>query len=164
MHLKKYASKFSTQLNAQENIVDLMCTMISANFTAADYQHNRNRFTEQSRKLNELIKDTMEEFPESQSLYFTFNPETSGSNDEIWFLRNDRGEVYYKAADNTTEGWLVDDGNETDAYYFNSIKNGKEWSGVEYDKYIDKYSVTYSRSCWDKNGQLIGVNGHRYLY
>jgi signal transduction histidine kinase len=156
---QKYANQFSTQFNTQENIVDLMCAVVSADFTAADYQNDRSQFLARSRKLNELIRSTMKEFPESQSLYFTFNPDTSGANDEIWFLRNDENEIYFKEADSSTTDWLVDDGNENDAYYFDAVRTGKKWSGVEFDKYLNNYSVTYSRSCLDKNGQLIGVMG-----
>lgn len=155
---QKYANQFSSELQTQENVVDLICTMVSMEFVTEAYAVNREKFLSQEKKLNDLIRNTMKDIPETKSLYLTFNPETSGGNDEIWYLRNENGEVYYMEADNTVEEWLVE-GNEDSDYYFQAIKNGKNWSGVEYDMYLDTYSITYARSCWDKNGQLIGVMG-----
>lgn len=156
---QKYANQFSTEFKTQENVVDLICTVVSANLKVSEYQEDRAGFLKLEMKLNEIIKGAMKNIPETQSLYFTFNPETSGGNDEIWYLRNDKGEVFYKAADNTAQDWLIDNGSVTDAYYFDAIKYGKNWGGVEYDMYLDNYSVTYSRACLDKDGQLIGVMG-----
>ncbi|MBP6491431.1 MAG: sensor histidine kinase [Clostridia bacterium] len=155
---QKYASQFSREFETQENVVDMIYTMVSANFTVAEYLNDRNEFLIREKNLSEVIKNSMVNIPEAQSLYFTFNPETSGANDEGWYLRNENGEVYYMEADNTIEEWLVD-GNEDSEYYFQAVKKGRNWSGVEYDMYLDIYSVTYSRACWDKNGELIGVMG-----
>ncbi len=156
---QKYANQFSTGLETQENVVDLICTMVSASFTVEEYRTDRSRFLSLEKKLDEVIRDTMENIPEAQSLYLTFNPKTSGANDEIWYLRNENGEVYYMQADNTAADWLVDDGGVESAYYFEAVRKGRSWSGVEYDKYLDAYSVTYSRACLDRNGELIGVMG-----
>jgi signal transduction histidine kinase len=155
---EKYANQFSSELQTQENVVDLICTMVVNDFVVEEYADNREKFLTREKKLNNMIKYTMGNIPETSSLYFTFNPETSGENDEIWYIRNENGEVFHMVADNTVEDWLVD-GTEDNEYYFQSIKNGKMWSGVEYDSYLDIFSVTYSRSCWDENGQLIGVMG-----
>ncbi|MEL7657355.1 MAG: sensor histidine kinase, partial [Bacillota bacterium] len=151
--------QFSTEFETQENVVDLLSTMVSANFTVEEFRTDRNRFLLLERKLDEVVRDSIENVHEIQSLYLTFNPESSGANDEIWYLRNIKGEVYYMEADNTAADWLVDDGSAESAYYFEAVRKGKSWSGVEYDKYLDNYSVTFSRACWDKNGQLIGVMG-----
>jgi signal transduction histidine kinase len=156
---QKYANQFSTEIEIQENVVDLICTMVSANFTVEEYRKDRSRFLSLEKKLDEMIRDTMENIPETQSLYLTFNPETSGANDEIWYLRNENEKVYYMEADNTASDWLVDDGSVDSAYYFEAVRKGRSWSGVEYDKYLDIYSVTYSRACLDKNVELIGVMG-----
>lgn len=156
---QKYANQFSTEFETQENVVDLLSTMVSATFVTEDYKSNRERFLLFEKKLNVIIRDTMENIPEAQSLYFTFNPETSGANDEIWYLRNEAGEIYFKKADNTAADWLVDDGGVESAYYFDAVRKGKSWSGVEFDRHLNNYSVTYSRSCWDKDGKLIGVVG-----
>lgn len=156
---QKYANQFSTEFKTQESVVDLICTMVSATFDTEAYANDRERFLFLEKKLNEVIRDTMGNKPETQSLYFTFNPETSGANDEIWYLRNEKGKVYYMQADNTVSDWLIDDGSAESAYYFEAIKKGKHWSGVEYEKYLDTYSVTYSRACSDRDGRLIGVMG-----
>lgn len=156
---QKYANQFSTEFETQENVVDLISTMVSATFVADEYMKDRRRFLLFEKKLSDIIRDTMENIPEALSLYFTFNPETSGANDEVWYLRHEDGEVYYKKADNTASDWLVDDGGVESAYYFEAIRKGKSWSGVEFDRHLNTYSVTYSRSCWDKDGQLIGVVG-----
>ena len=156
---QKYANQFSTVFETQENVVDLISTMVSAGFNTEEYMADRSRFLFLEKELDEIIRDTVENIPEAQSLYFTFNPETSGANDEIWYLRNENGEVYYMEADNTAADWLVDDGGAESAYYFEAVRKGGSWSGVEYDKYLDIYSVTYSRACRDKDGRLIGVMG-----
>lgn len=156
---QKYANQFSTEFETQENIVDLLSTIVSADFTVEEYQTDRSRFLLLENKLRNVIRDTMENMPETQSLYLTFNPVSSGANDEVWYLRSENGEVYYMEADNTVADWLVDDGGADSAYYFEAVREGRCWSGVEYDKYLDAYSVTYSRACWDQNGQLIGVMG-----
>lgn len=155
---QKYANQFSTELETQENMVDLICTMVSENFQTGEYENDRNRFLSLEKNLGAVIRDTMENISEAKSLYFTFNPETSGENDEIWYLRNARGGVYYMEADSSIKDWLVD-GKEDSEYYFQAVRKGRSWSGVEYDMYLDTYSVTYSRSCWDKNARLIGVMG-----
>ena len=155
---QKYANQFSTELQTQENVVDIICTMVSNNFVVEEYIDDRERFLLLERNLGDVIKDTMEDMPQTKSLYLTFDPETSGANDEVWYLRNEDGEVYYMEADNAAEEWLVD-GKETDAYFFEAIRKGRSWSGVEYDKYLGIYSVTYSRACLDKRGRLIGVMG-----
>jgi len=156
---QKYANQFSTEFETQENVVDLISIMVSSDFTVEEYRNNRARFLELAEKLDEVIRNTMEVIPQTQSLYLTFNPETSGANDEIWYLRNENGEVVYMKADNTVPDWLVDDGSAESAYYFEAVRKGRSWSGVEYDRYLDTYSVTYSRACLDKNGELIGVMG-----
>lgn len=155
---QKYANQFSSVLQTQENVVDLISTMVSAEFVTEEYADNRPVFLALEKKLNEIIKHSMKTIPETKSLYLTFNPETSGGNDEVWYLRNENGEVFYMEADNTVDEWLTE-GNEDSDYYYDAIKNGKNWSGVEYDMYLNTYSVTYASSCWDKNGELIGVMG-----
>lgn len=155
---QKYANQFSTELEIQEKVVDLISIMVSSMFTVEEYYNNRDKFLTNEKKLNGIIKDTMEKVSVTKSLYLTFNPETSGGNDEIWYLRNDQGQGYYKEVDNTIEDWLVE-GKEDSDYYFQALKNGTNWSGVEYDMYLDTYSITYASSCWDKNGELIGVMG-----
>lgn len=156
---RNYANQFSAEFETQENVVDMISTMVSAGFTVEEYLVDRSRFLVLEKELDEVIHDTMENIPETQSLYLTFNPETSGANDEVWYLRNENGEAYYMEADNTAADWLVDDGSVDSAYYFEAVRNGSSWSGVEFDKYLNAYSVTYSRACLDKNGQLIGVVG-----
>lgn len=156
---QKYANQFSTELETQENAVDILSAMASEAFTTKEYIRDRARFLDLEKRLDAMIRGTMSAIADAQSLYFTFNPETSGANDEIWYMRNEKGEVYYMAADNTVSNWLVDDGGVESAYYFEAIRSGKRWSGVEYDQYLDTCSVTYSRSCLDKNGALIGVMG-----
>ncbi|HML36215.1 MAG TPA: sensor histidine kinase [Bacillota bacterium] len=155
---QKYASQFSAEFQTQENVVDLICTMVSGWFDVEDYTNDRERFLALEKRLDRIIKNTMEDIPETRSLYFTFNPETSGGNDEIWYLRSEKGKVYYTEADNTVENWLVDGAN-ADAYYFDAIRKGKSWRSVEYDQYLKTYSVTYSRACRDKSGALVGVMG-----
>ncbi|QOX64068.1 sensor histidine kinase [Anoxybacterium hadale] len=154
----KYASQFSRELKTHENAVDLISTVVSSGFTASKVSKDRLEFLKIEENLADIIRLTMEDIPETKSLYVTFNPKTSGGNDEVWYLRNEAGEVFHMEADNTVTDWLVD-GKETDAYYFQAIRKGKNWSGVEYDKYLGVYSVTYSRACNDKYGQLIGVAG-----
>ena len=155
---QKYANQFSAELETQENVVDMICIMAAENFTVSHYQNDRSMFLLPAENLNAIMKRTMDDIPAMKSLYLTFNPETSGGNDEVWYLREEDGNIRYMKADNTVEDWLVD-GKETDAYYFEAIRKGRSWSGVEYDKYLDIYSVTYSRVCRDRNGQLIGVIG-----
>jgi signal transduction histidine kinase len=156
---QKYANEFSTELKTQENVVDLISVMVSDAFTVEEYREDRKRFLALENRLNEIIRDTMKGVPQTQSLYLTFNPGTSGGNDEVWYLRNEDGDVYYMEADNTVEDWLVDNGDGRDAYYFDAVRNGKSWRGVEYDPYVGAYSVTYSRACRDRNGELVGVMG-----
>lgn len=156
---QKYANQFSTEFETQENVVDLISTVVSADFKTEEYLADRERFLTLEKGLDEIIRNSMENFPGVQSLYFTFNPGTSGANDEIWYLRDKNGEVYYLEADSTAADWLVDDGGAESAYYFEAVRKGRSWSGVEYDKYLDAYSVTYSRACRDENGRLIGVMG-----
>lgn len=156
---QNYANEFSTELKTQENVVDLISTTVSSAFTVEEYRTDRGRFLALENRLSEIIRGTMENVPQTQSLYFTFNPETSGANDEVWYLKNEKGEVFYMEADNTVEEWLVDDGREDSAYYFEAIRKVRNWRSVEYDPYLDIYSVTYSRACRDRNGELIGVMG-----
>lgn len=156
---QRYANQFTVELQNQENVVDLLNVSAVGQFRVANYQHNRGRFLSQQEKFRIFIEDIMKDMPEVQSLYITFNPKTSGGNDEIWYLRSEEGKATQKKLDNTVKDWLVDNGNETDAYYFDAIRHGTKWSGVEYDKYLNRYSITYSKACRDKDGQLIGVIG-----
>lgn len=156
---QKYANQFSTWFETQENIVDILSAMVSATFAAEEFQTDRSRFLRLEKRLDTAIRDTMENIPEALSLYFTFNPDVSGANDEIWYLRDKDGAVYYMEADNTAADWLVDDGGVESAYYFEAIRKGRNWSGVEFDRHLGTYSVTYSRACRDHDGVLIGVMG-----
>ena len=155
---QKYANQFSKELQTHENIVDVISAMVSANFTVSSFAEDRDVFLEREKELEDVLRLIMENIPSAKSLYVTFRPEASGGNDEVWYLRNEEGAVFYMEADNTVPDWLVD-GREADAYYFQAIRNGRNWSGVEYDKYLQIYSVTYSRACNDQDGQLIGVVG-----
>lgn len=156
---QKYANQFSTWFETQENIVDIISAMVSSTFAAEEFQTDRSRFLRLEKRLDAVIRDTMENIPEALSLYFTFNPDVSGANDEIWYLRDKDGGVYYMEADNTAEDWLVDDGGVESAYYFEATRKGRSWSGVEFDRHLGTYSVTYSRACRDHDGVLLGVMG-----
>lgn len=156
--VQKYAVQFSKQLETHENVIDLVSLFTEETFLVSQYENNRMSFEEKERLLATIIKRTMESQEEIKSLYFTFNPDTSKANDEVWYLRNGSGDVQYREADNTIEDWLVD-GKEDSEYYFSAIRKGSNWSGVEYDRYLNDYSLTYSRACYDKNGNLIGVAG-----
>ncbi|MDF2654869.1 MAG: sensor signal transduction histidine kinase [Bacillota bacterium] len=155
---QKYASQFSRAFQTHENVVDLISIMVSGSFTVREFSEDRAKFRALEEELEEMVRTTMEDVPDAKSLYLTFDPEASGGNDEVWYLRTENGEVAYMEADNTVSDWLVD-GRETDAYYFQAIREGRSWSGVEYDKYLGIYSVTYSRACIDREHKLIGVVG-----
>ncbi len=152
-----YAYQFSREFENQESNVNNIASMASTIFNTQEYANYRDVFKDREAILDKVMKDIAQNDEDVVSIYFTFNPDTSMGNDEIWYVRKN-GKVKFKVADIEGNVWLSED-RDQDSYYFDTIKAGSLWSDTSYDPEMKAECVTYSTAVYDKNNKLIGVAG-----
>ena len=149
-------NQFSKKFISQESVVKSVAAITQSIFTTSEYEHDRDVFINNYNTLSLTMKQIITENKNIKSLFFTFNPDTSKNDDEIWYIR-DNNTVLFKDAKPLSRGWLLD--NELNDYYYEAIKYGERWSGVEYELGLDISTITYSYAVYDTNKNLIGVAG-----
>ena len=155
---QKYANEFSTEFQTQENTVEAVSATATSFFDTSAYRNDRQKFLVLNEQMDAMMKNTISASKDVKCVYITYNPNTSGGNDETWYMRNEQGKVVFMSVNNKRDDWLVESNHESD-YYFGAIEKGSYWTGVQYDIALKADSVTYAKAIYDKNNELIGVAG-----
>lgn len=153
-----YANEFNTIFSDSELIVNNMANVIEKDFAVNEYIDSRQYFDILFSEADRLFKDVISNSNYPIGLYVTFNPETSGGMDEIWYVKNKNGDVFDIDSIALSDGWLVEE-DDTTEYYFKTIREGSYWSDASYDPGMKGEVITYTRTLYDADNQLIGVIG-----
>lgn len=153
-----YAQEFDAVFSDSEIIVNNMAAMVEREFTVEDYIDDRNVFVMKKQETSTIMEDVISASTYPIGLYITFAPETSNGRDEIWYIKNRKGDVNFIDSINMSDTWLEKEKPST-AYYFQTIREGSMWFEANYDPGMDGETVTYARTLYDRDGALIGVIG-----
>lgn len=153
-----YAGEFNLIFSDSELLVNTLAAALEREYIVEEYIDDRAVFERMKQKTSELIQKAIGNSAYPIGLYVTFAPESSKGKDEIWYVKNENGEVSYIDSVPISDSWLADN-DTTTAYYFHTIENGALWLDAEYDPGMDGDTVTYAKALYDRNGALIGVIG-----
>lgn len=153
-----YAGEFNLIFSDSELMVDTLAAALEREYVVEEYENDRDAFERMKERTSGLIQEAAGSSAYPIGLYVTFAPESSKGKDEIWYVKNENGEVSYIDSVPISNSWLEDNGTTT-AYYFAAIEKGALWLDAEYDPGMDGETVTYAKAMRDRNGELIGVIG-----
>lgn len=162
----EYAAKsagveFNIVFNSMESLVNMMQAMVKVTFSEYDYINDYDVFTKLKQQTGSILKYSLRRTDHLSGLYVTFNPDLHTGMEEVWYAYRD-GEVTAIDARLYAPSWLVE-GNPRVNYYYNAIKNGSYWGGLDYESSLDEYMTTHTKSVYDADGNLIGIVGSDML-
>ena len=153
--------EFNIVFNSMESLVNMMQAMVKVTFSEYDYINDYDVFTKLKQQTGSILKYSLRRTDHLSGLYVTFNPDLHTGMEEVWYAYKD-GEVTAIDARLYAPSWLVE-GNPRVNYYYNAIKNGSYWGGLDYESSLDEYMTTHTKSVYDADGNLIGIVGSDML-
>lgn len=153
--------EFNIVFNSMESLVNMMQAMVKVTFSKYDYINDYDVFTKLKQQTGSILKYSLRRTDHLSGLYVTFNPDLHTGMEEVWYAYKD-GEVTAIDARLYASSWLVE-GNPRVNYYYNAIKNGSYWGGLDYESSLDEYMTTHTKSVYDADGNLIGIVGSDML-
>lgn len=153
--------EFNIVFNSMESLVNMMQAMVKVTFSEYDYINDYDVFTKLKQQTGSILKYSLRRTDHLSGLYVTFNPDLHTGMEEVWYAYKD-GEVTAIDARLYAPSWLVE-GNPRVNYYYNAIKNGSYWGGLNYESSLDEYMTTHTKSVYDADGNLIGIVGSDML-
>ncbi len=153
--------EFNIVFNSMESLVNMMQAMVKVTFSEYDYINDYDVFTKLKQQTGSILKYSLQRTDHLSGLYVTFNPDLHTGMEEVWYAYKN-GEVTAIDARLYAPSWLVE-GNPRVNYYYNAIKNGSYWGGLNYESSLDEYMTTHTKSVYDADGNLIGIVGSDML-
>lgn len=153
-----YAGKFNIMFSESELTVKNLAAVIQEEYVVDDCTNNRNIFEHMKASTREMMREIVRNMNYPAGLYITFAPEMSKGQDEIWYVKDEYGNIKYLDSTEMSDSWL-DVRDSTTEYYYLAIEKGSLWFDAEYDPGMKGETVTYASVLRDKNGELIGVIG-----
>lgn len=153
--------EFNIVFNSMESLVNMMQAMVKVTFSEYDYINDYDVFTKLKQQTGSILKYSLRRTDHLSELYVTFNPDLHTGMEEVWYAYKN-GEVTAIDARLYASSWLVE-GNPRVNYYYNAIKNGSYWGGLNYESSLDEYMTTHTKSVYDADGNLIGIVGSDML-
>ena len=153
--------EFNIVFNSMESLVNMMQAMVKVTFSEYDYINDYDVFTKLKQQTGSILKYSLRRTDHLSGLYVTFNPDLHTGMEEVWYAYKN-GEVTAIDARLYAPSWLVE-GNPRVNYYYNAIKNGSYWGGLDYESSLDEYMTTHTKSVYDADGNLIGIVGSDML-
>ncbi len=155
------AEEMDMIFNGMDDLLNMMQATARAEFSGEAYRSDISQYERAKEKYSNILKETLEETSYISGLYLTFNPDIYKNRQEIWWAYNDKEEVEF--IDSTpievTPVWLPDDSAYEPDYYYDAIKYGDFWVGMDFDDTLGVYMTTHTRPVYDKNNELIGIVG-----
>lgn len=157
---EKYANEFSAAFQNTEGIVDALTSNINVTFNYEEHKKNPEYIDEYIKYLDKVIKETIQDSDQVHGLYFTFSPDLTEIQKEVWYAYDVNSRVY-KVAANFGPGYReftlppkIDM-----KYYFDPIqtRNG-EWTGPYVDSDVSLSMISYSKAVF-AGDVIIGVTG-----
>lgn len=159
--IKSAGNDIDIVFNSMESLVNMMQAMVSVRFSDENYINDYDEFLKIKSQIGEIIKQTLKNTDHISGLYVTFSPSLHSGMEEVWFAyRNNNVEMI--DARLYAPSWLVE-GNPRVDYYYDAIKNGSYWGGLDYESSLDEYMISHTKSVYDTNGNLIGIVGSDML-
>lgn len=152
-----YAHEFDAVFSDSELVVNNLAATVEREFTVSEYVNDRDLFLEKKQEMRSIMKDIAGTFTYPMGLYITFAPETSKGRDEIWYIKDNKGNVKFIDSIDMSDTWLEREASTE--YYFETLREGSLWLDACYDPGMDGETVTYARALYDRDGGLIGVIG-----
>lgn len=159
MGAEKYANELSAIFNRTMGVVDALAANVEVSFDKDKFQSDPKYFNEFKNELGHVLRQTILESSVAQGLYFTFDPELTNSNQEVWYARENNEIVLIEAKFDENKRDFNLPAKPDMQYFFKPIMERKGvWTGPYLDKDIEKNIVSYSRAVYS-NGLLLGVVG-----
>lgn len=157
---EKYANQFSAIFKNTEGMVDAIASNVSVTFDPSEFSSDEEYFQQYKAYLDDIIKETATNGETAHGLYFTFNPELTKEEKEVWYAHNKKGELVSIDADfRANKRSFKQPVQKEMLYYFKPIweKEGA-WTGPYLDPDVSLNMLSYSKAVY-VNGTLIGVAG-----
>lgn len=155
---QKYANEFNVKFMHMESMVKTMGSIAESEFSVEQYRNDRQEFESRFYNCEKIAEKVVRDSIYPVGLYLTFDINSSGGRDEIWYVKAEDGKVLRFDSLSVSDRWL-EEGTEEGEYYFKAIEDGEYWSEPQYDLGMDRYVISYSEAIYDERDMLIGVAG-----
>lgn len=153
--------EFNIVFNSMESLVNMMQALVEVTFTGDEYINDYAAFAALKQQTGKILKRSLESTDHLSGLYVTFNPKLHTGMEEVWYAYKE-GRVKKIDARLSAPSWLVE-GNPRVDYYYDAIRYGSYWGGLDYESALDEYMTTHTKSVYDSAGNLIGIVGSDML-
>lgn len=147
--------------NSMESLVNMIQALVEVTFSGDEYINNYDVFTKLKKQTGSILKKSLENTNHLSGLYVTFTPDLHTGMEEVWYAYKN-GKVTQIDARLYAPSWLLK-GNPRVNYYYDAIRNGSYWGGLDYESSLDEYMATHTKSVYDSDGNLIGIVGSDML-
>lgn len=159
---KSYAEEFSNKFITIETAVETINSYINSTINI-DEIHNNLYLEEYTKNTAPFIKEIAENTPYTSSSYVYFNPELTGSVNDIWFIDTDGDGISERQETLPIEMYTPD--NEDMIFYYDAVKEKKSMWTNPYILYEvnDLLIVSHTKPIY-KDGYLIAVVGLDFVF
>lgn len=157
---ENFSNDFSSSFNHMEGLTDSLASNVLTTFDVNEFEIAPKRYMEEYKeRLSNYIETNMYMASSAHSLYVTFNPQLTGTDEEVWYAVVDgkikKIEADFKENKRDFQYPYAEDM----VYYFEpQRKSLGVWTGPYYDKDIDEDVFSYSRAIYIDD-LFIGVAG-----
>ena len=155
--IKSASTDLDVVFNSMESLINMLQSVVTVTFSGKNYREDYDVFEQLKEQTGDIIRPALENTRQLSGMYLTFSPELHSGQEEVWYAYRN-GRVEFIDARLYAPSWLKE-GNPRVSFFYDAIKDGAYWDSPYYDSSLDKYMISYSRSVYDTDENLIGVVG-----
>ncbi len=155
---KSYANQFNEVLDNLQTRVNALAIGIGEFVSYRDYREGTKDFFADKKRIHRIVKKILKKEAGISSLYVTFHPKLFPNRQEVWYIRDNNGQVTWVDSAKMAKTWLLES-NPNTTYFYSAIENGSYWGGMEWETILKRYCITYTHAITDQNGTVIGIAG-----
>ena len=125
---RSYAGQFDDHLRTMQVRVNTLAEETGAFITYEDYQNGTADFASDKKKIDRMIHRLLDSEEGISSLYVTFNPKLFPNRQEVWYIKDNKGNVEWVDSTSRAKTWLLES-NPNTIYFYHAMKYGSYWGG-----------------------------------
>ncbi|MGI6722536.1 MAG: ATP-binding protein [Anaerovoracaceae bacterium] len=154
---EKRAGDLDSQFNHMIGLTDSTASFVASTFDTVAFNQNREKYIATYKKeLSRIVRTTLDTSTSVHSLYVTFNPRVTVTNQEVWYVMQG-GKATAVFADLSNRRFSAAR-KDMQYFYLPQKTKGGVWVGPYIDPDLHKELFSYSRAIY-VNGQFVGVAG-----
>lgn len=153
---KNQAHEFNTIISDIESSVNSIIAVVRSSFDINEFRSNSEYQIEYMKTVDKVVKEIGKDVSGIQGVYFTVNPELTGSVFSTWYIDDGEGNLIYQEPEHISE-YYPD--NEDMEWYYSPLDNKQGvWTPPYVDATINVKMISFTKALY-LDQTLIGVIG-----